>query len=1059
MSRTIYQWEEGLQQQVSGGDVLLGQLPLGHPPYNQIDMDEIGGLLSIQLKGANFKQSIRYVERKFPLSFALYLVLHGVYSYDSGEFWSKVESHLGNNTKGFQVHYCGEAFRRILTKYNLPTFEHIEGHTNLVPILAHGGIPNASLNRFFYILEKTVFDSLISLDAKSLIEDWSKNSDEKLYFVGRPVRRFVLNGGAVAEDFINRCLILVDSEKPEEVQNLQLPERVINAYWQWRKGAGPKRSTWPKVRLERPFLYLDPYGDGVCIGLPPLFFPTTHKQNTLVWCVEADEFDWTELTYRERVAGGYEYKIQSLVRPSVAPSYDVILLADSKDIRSWQIPGFSPEQPLFIFDPDTYQALNQFERRRPGIKWLMYPREYKLQVTNGQMLRALPQQYSEWGRFLVEEWQLLPGSELNLYSEQEKIYTEKIFNELAVRRPFFQGGHKPLEYHDSDIFPLYSGLPPELVISFPYLPDDNQLARWTITLQSEVNSIPARRITYALPDLREAISMGEENTVSVDLSSDRLLGKHAIGKFEINAQGPFGRGRRLGLRIIPFLSIEGHTKLLLSNSDGPTTLFLTCDEESEIELRSGGSGTDLTSQKSQTKVYKAEFESNIAEARFVFQRKTINIQIPFTVRLRHLRWGLWQPTRPGDLVWEKSPLRIYPQSLDEPHKTELRVELPVFGDYPSLFCGWRLVDAEGVVKKDRPPSLEHSRERFSIPLGEVMPEFREAQQFGEVLRLQLWVHIEDCDVEEKFIDTLFLLPTLDLGEIIADWQEIDSQIKLAIMWEYQRKIQFRQLFLWPIDQPWVEQPIRLSIEDEAIDSEEWQFPISHYEMLHDYRGSYLGEIKIVDPWDSQISVRPTQDDLNVVYISPPDEREYYIELENALNEGNATPDQLLTLLAFEYRMGQNKKMHRTNRELSMSAKQHKLELSKQVLWAEIARDMDDSSVYKLAQLSIFSPTVVMELDPKSNSRSLMERYFAHLPSIDDAQALEDTYVYLASSFESVRKQCIVGLCNCASQYGFILLLEDVASARILVTEAAEILKPVKNLCNKIPNRKENPRCG
>ena len=239
MTRTIYQWEEILKQQVSGGDILLGQIPLGHPPYDQADMDELGRLLSIELRPSRFNDSLNYVKRKFPLSFALYLVLHGIYSYDSGEYWPKVDVHL-NYVEGFQGPLCGEAFRDILAKHNLPAFEHIEGLTNLVPILAHGGLPNASLERFFHLLEKSTKESLIALDAEALMEEWNESLDEKLYFIGKPGSRFISYGGAIAEDFINRCLMLLNSEKPEESKTLQLPERVVDAYWLWRAKVGTK---------------------------------------------------------------------------------------------------------------------------------------------------------------------------------------------------------------------------------------------------------------------------------------------------------------------------------------------------------------------------------------------------------------------------------------------------------------------------------------------------------------------------------------------------------------------------------------------------------------------------------------------------------------------------------------------------------------------------------------------------------------------------------------------------------------------------------------------------
>ena len=92
---TLVDWETILRRQVGGGDVLLGQLPLGEPPYNEADMNRLGNLLARMFFGYRIGEALKKVEGKYPLSFALYLVLMGIYNYQSGTYWPFVDDQLG----------------------------------------------------------------------------------------------------------------------------------------------------------------------------------------------------------------------------------------------------------------------------------------------------------------------------------------------------------------------------------------------------------------------------------------------------------------------------------------------------------------------------------------------------------------------------------------------------------------------------------------------------------------------------------------------------------------------------------------------------------------------------------------------------------------------------------------------------------------------------------------------------------------------------------------------------------------------------------------------------
>lgn len=1035
--RSLRQWEDTLRRKVAGGNVLLGQLPLGEPPYNDSHRDELGRLLATRFQtGRYVHDGLGRIEKETPLSFALFLVLHGIYGYERGEYWPGPCEQLGIPYDGNNTSALGQTFRGILRRCHLPTFAHIKGLSNLVPILAHGGIPNYSLGDFFRLLESSVSDSLIQVDAETLIEEWSRDPEQSFFWIDKPVERFVLHGGVVATEFVEQCVTLVTAHNNGSVAGLALPQRVIDAYEEWQDREGSKRTTGPRIRLQRPVLFIDPYAEGVAIELPSPFFPLGQGAHSLRWEVEAGKQAFEVATDRRRVADGYEYEALHDLPVPVASAYIVTLHTPQEVLRSWTLPGLSSKQ-LLMFDPDTWAVLSADEYGRPGERWILYPREGKLTVSGGQLTKQLPPQYGDWSQYRVEEW-IIPGaSTLTLSLPGQPPCTVKITDELSLRRPHFVGGKTPLSHHVNPRFPLYSGRPPGLRIAFAQKPDHIQLGRWHISIRAEGDSRPAGPISRSLVELSNRLTYEEDGAVILDLGAPDLLGTRPMGKFEIHAQGPFGQSRRLGLRIVPGLRILGDSELYLERGRDDAKLQIICDRHSRVQLHTQEQEVQCDAPSVAPNYYTVRTPASVHVLRFTVEED--GITVAFTIRLRRPRWALGEENSKADLVWHSTPQRIFLDALEDAYNTKLYVDLPPFTQDNQLYGGWRLVDADDNIRIERRPDVERSRRQYVIRLPELMAEYRRARTEDEVLRLQIWVQQE---VNDYFVDTLYLLPTLKFQNISSDWKETNGDVTLSLTWHVPVQGRNRVLFLWPADEPWIEQPREATIPDESANSCTLYIP--KIAGVGDYNGEYLATIAMRSPWDSHIPERPELNTPDLFLISPPGATKYYHSLTETVRDDHATVEQSLILLHYYHRNGEIDEMHTLNGRLWKRAKGGNIALEQLVLWAELAQTLGQTA-YKLVQrYGMFAENTIAKLEGQQVAAQWWQRYFAHLPvDLDDRQC--DVYeLLLVLGFPQAQNKCIEGLCRRGRNAGVEQLLEDVETGRLLAREAVELLLPAWN---------------
>lgn len=1021
--KQLDKWEERLKKDVGKGELLLGELGFRHQ-----DLDEIGRLLAdtdflyLREKRYSLEKTIHSINNQWPLTYALYLVLEGIYNYESGDYWDGPIKQLGLQSK--QTPHLGRLFLNILVEYNLPTFEQSGGHTYVTPILLHGGIPNDFLARFFdflWLQEKRHHQ--IRLDSTSLLQAWRQKAEEYFRYLPKPARRFLEHGGLVATDFVERCLELFDTDSREEATALiDLPPRVIRAFSQWRDERGiSTRTNTLRIRLQRPIIVIAPYETHVSLYLPPQQFPHQATPHHLIW--QLVNSARTIVCRSHRIEGGVQFETEEQVDISPFAQYILHLEADGDRLQTWTLPGMT-DPPILFFEPyDDYsgEVLVEQERFRPGERWLLYPQKHSWRETGeSHQIKELPMPSGDWQGYKLEVWQLAPG-EMILQDEKGVNYPFTIVHEKIRQRPYLIGGNRlPLPTTSAD-FPLYTGRPPTLMLY------TNQPDRWQVTVRADGTAQPSEHQQKRLSQLP---IISTTDGFALELSSRELLGETPVGKFEVVVRGPLGQNYHFGLHCIPTLETNGLEQLYLANANETAQLQFVCDHSTQIRQNPPQEGVELKleADNQEQRKYTITALPEIRQINLQL-RHDCGVVMPLTIPVHRLRWGIWSGKVETPIQWQTEPSTIYPGALTE---GVMWVDIPIARKHQLCF-GWRLINAQNKTCRYVAPENQPVQCRLEWSLAEVTAIWRKHQ---ETLCWQLVIQ-QTPHNEPVIIPAFYLLPTPDFGAVEYEWRTENEQIYLTILWEHLQLGRY-ELRLWPLDRFWVDEPLILPLPETMETMVEWvldsnQLPPEAYQV----------QLVAYNPWQSSRPQRPQPDTPHIFLLKPSGLSQYYTEISRLRDQGQASIEQLLALLTHQSYNGQRDELYRTNQAIAAQAEI--LALDWLICWADTIKRFDYTA-YKTTQIKLFLPSMIDRLSQEQSKVELLERYFAHQPP---AFLERIAFWILQSGLRTYRLACLETLCglplqNSKNQHIYDLaitaLLDDVTNGILTVNKAVELLQ-------------------
>jgi hypothetical protein len=832
---------------------LIGEIPLEADTCAQL-----GKTVSLFVKAAGHRGALRMLKREYPCLLAVYLVSQGVYGYEGGDYWSEVVQ-----TTGFSSRYTsqvGKTFESIVEDLGLPMFYdmRVEANRYVSLILAHGGIPNYCLPDFFAnMLQPSILRAeYADMSAAELIDEWRWQSSTR-YFTDKPVIRFLIHGGRVAEDFVDRCREMartyLDEGLMPDPDEVGLPRRVVEAYDEWIAKQDAKqveREETDRWGLRKPRVLVDPWGEGVVLDLPPQQVPATELYTDIAWQVTTDDRTDRVPVHVRRV--GFDRKTETEVFALSQPveKVEVSLQVDGESKRMWRYQGVDEAHPMLVFDPEQGTLVSWTLSLPASPLGLLYPAGTELSVEGeGRLVEELPRLPWGWSGFRGEIRDLTNASHLTLVRDGEEIASISLQPDEASKRPFLVGGELFSPQEGEDRAPIYVGSPPRIRVPLAGRGSlDEELVRWRFNLQNKWSALPEIHKTTTLAELKPHLLVSEKH-VDLPLSLPSLLGETPYGNFSVRMRGPLGRDAGFTLRMVPHLVVCGHQQLHLPDPQtgpSPATLLVETLARSRVECRAEDTAqTVRTTERGEiTWHHEVDVEPDVTEVDLAVVRprpSAEDVRVPVRLPIRRLRWALVDEetaTRRG--VWTGEPIKRPIDALLQLQSPFLLIKLPL-SDEDNIKMGLRMVDVEGaelqVMDWDL---LSHSRQLWRFDLSAFLDTVRASR--SPVLRFELAIWGLPERSEPLRLPVLSLTQTLLVEDAELSARTADEQVFFDLTWREPVRLRSRRVRFWPLWRPWdpvFEQPI----PDEAEGS--LSFEVEPDKLRS---GKYRLEFLVVDPW-------------------------------------------------------------------------------------------------------------------------------------------------------------------------------------------------------------------
>jgi len=880
----LSEWEERIKERFDRIE-LIGELDI-----TESDVADMAPQIRQHIERWGQKNGLGILLARYHRTWMTFLVFQGVYGYSEGDFWSSVADATGIQNRT-ALNTWGRLFYLSLERFGLPTFPNQSGHIYVTRILLHGGIPQAALPNFFdHFLEQPLkHPELATLAPTDLIEHLLVFSSAK-YALIKPVRRFLVNGGAIATDLVARSLELANvyatTGAAPAAKEIGLPERIVEAYMQWVEGRTISvRSS--SAHLKRPQIRLDPYGDGIIAVLPSQSIDDPSLTPGCCWTLHLDStiLQHPVRSFRRRSGWQTEENWVVLNRPY---SECRISFRDGRSIgQSWRFSGLASQLPLLIFDADTSSHRELRAQLPAGQYWLVYPDTYSLEVLGGRLVEDAGSLPWDWFHYRVRLWDLASAKQVQLLEPggtstgTQSLSVPVEVNPTALR-PWLEGGDVVSGCQgDSPREPVYSGGLPTICIPVP--PQRSaaiELTRWQVTVTDE--SSGSRR-SLALSQGTSGVVISDSHIRIYPVESG-LLDGDPFGAFNFSLRGPLGKDTVFKVVAVPNLVIEGGERVRLAgDNDQARPGLLHASVAPWLEVASLDPETSVVQEQA------GQFRVTIAPDRAtgalqIRRLETLNEdqgpEVYVQVAAPMLQWALIDTPRPlGQDDWQTTPITRPKAWLDQVDSPQLIVSLA-----PTNFAGPELSGHLSIQYQHQgvPQFVESTggSSRFlRFQLREILDTVRNSAA-GFVNG-----HLELNSLGEY--QAPVSLPIVRFTETLqAKGLELSSELEegcwnLHLGWESMGLLANRHVRLWSCSRPWI-QPIELTIPDGAQSQSRWRV-----DQRQAPPGPYRIELLVSDPWAPTAPVRPSPGSHNCLeaVLGTPAELFVYISHLPATVEG------------------------------------------------------------------------------------------------------------------------------------------------------------------------------
>lgn len=521
---TLLEYEQRLRDEIPRHR-LIGEIPL-----EEAELDDICSQLR--------RLSTHIIQRQYPHCLAAVLVNVAKFRYDGHEYWPKVRSLL--DTPGYEINQpeLGQWFADYLERNHLPTFRQLveEGALPYVtPILAHAMVPRALVPSF---MEHVIWPSITDperygYDISEIRERLIRNHAG----MHRPVYRFVVYGGRVAEDVIQRTMDLVHG-----IDDPGLPSWFVDEVSAWVDGRGQQRSR-VRQRWTAPALVFDPEFVRILLRLPYIDSPVVR------WKVQLSGGSYFDVPWKESWRRPAPY--EELLVEEPFSSIQVFGFTENGLLTSRSFEGLTPERPFLLFHGKSCKAISGTRTLSTRSFFLVAPAGACVQGADGEIgpVEDLGEPASRWRSIVARHFELPDGlSHINLSAgrAQHQVFVD------ADAEPVLDCPDVPayLEPYGETALAFETNLPSVILPGPPGHRDAaDYLASWTVSVRSDDGTERGRMSAAELSP--ELLPGGR-----VRLHLEDLIPGRDVGRWHVRVNGPLGRSAEFILDLLPAMEFQ-----------------------------------------------------------------------------------------------------------------------------------------------------------------------------------------------------------------------------------------------------------------------------------------------------------------------------------------------------------------------------------------------------------------------------------------------------------------------------------------------------------------------
>lgn len=491
-------------------------------------------------------------EIRWPHCLAVGIVAVARFWYDGDAFWPHLKEAFG--LRRFDMNdqsALGQWFEGYLRKNRLPTFAHLveEGALRfLTPILGHSLIPCALVPHF---MERVIWPSVEDPSRYgATAEEIQQLVARRQQVMPRPLQRFIVHGGRVARDILERSLDVAGAagagEEPPKLLPGWLQDEIVA--WVRQRAAGGLGRGRPRQRTSwrPPVLRFDPVFVQVKLELPYLDDPSAK------WAVSFSGDRIAEVGYTppwKRLGAAESVAVE---RPFSSLRVDCSLGNGRTVTRS--LGGLSVDRPYLVFDARSGRVLAD-QRYLSGSDWyIVMPASAAIVLAGGAELRAkedLGEPFGAWPdltvrRFVVEQ----SVDELVLVAGREEFRLRRIQQPKAA-------------YLDTPELPPYLAPMTDAVLAFEsrlptvVLPPRSGAGAHEGLPESWVARTWSDRESPHIEMPAKDLDPSPEPGGGFRVRLENLIPGHDVGEWNIELLGPLGQGLRRRLALLPDIAFEG----------------------------------------------------------------------------------------------------------------------------------------------------------------------------------------------------------------------------------------------------------------------------------------------------------------------------------------------------------------------------------------------------------------------------------------------------------------------------------------------------------------------